>query len=141
MTIAKNHSTLQPLIINVSNTDLYLSPEQLDRLRSDNPDLNLELTEDGKLMAILAESVDERGEAVAASEGSPQQSSTIANSISSGKYQFPELTPAEIARRVAMVEKHQQKRAQMWNSLTPEEQAESNKQFENLYRLLEDARK
>jgi hypothetical protein len=141
MTVAKNHSTPQPLIIDVSNTALHLSPEQLDRLRLGNPDLNLELTEDGKLMAIPAESVGERGEAAVASEVSPQQSSPIADSIPLEKYQFPELTPTEIARRVAMVEKHQQERAQMWNSLTLEEQAESNRQFENLYKLLEDARK
>ena len=45
MTAAKNYSTPQPLVINVSNTDIHLSPAQLDRLQSDNPDLQLELTE------------------------------------------------------------------------------------------------
>ena len=141
MTVAKNHSTPQPLVIDVSNTDIHLSPAQLERLRSNNPDLNLELTEDGKLTAIPAQSVGERTEAAMASEVSPEQSNPIADSVPLEKYHLPKLTPAETARRVAMVAKHQQERAQRWNSLTPEEQTESNRQFENLYKLLEDARK
>jgi hypothetical protein len=45
MTVAKNRSVLQPLVIDVSNIDINLSPAQLDRLQSNNPDLQLELTE------------------------------------------------------------------------------------------------
>jgi hypothetical protein len=140
MTIAKNHPIDQALLINVSNTTLHLA-EEFERLQHDNPDLQMELTEDGKL-SVMSPTRNERVEtATAAAEVLPPVNSPIPHSVSSGKYHLPELTPEETARRVAMIEKHQQKREQMWNSLTPEEQAESDRQFENLYKLLEDARK
>jgi hypothetical protein len=140
MTIAKNYPINQALLIDVSNTTLHLA-EEFERLQSDNPDLQMELTEDGKLSVMSPTSNEQVETAPAEAEGFPPVNIPIADSISSGKYQLPELTPEETARKVAMIEKHQQKRAQMWNSLTPEEQAESNRQFENLYKLLEDARK
>ena len=60
----------------------------------------------------------------------------IAQSTSSRKYQFPELTPEEIARRVAAFERFQERQRQRWESLTPEEQAEHDRQFEALYKSL-----
>ncbi len=73
-------------------------------------------------------------------ESSPH-SRPISNLTSTGKYQFVELTPEETARRVAMIEQHQRKREEIWNALSPEEQAESDRQFEHLYKLLEEVRK
>lgn len=42
----------QQVLIDVSNTVLHITPEQFDRLCLDNPDLRLELTKDGKLIAM-----------------------------------------------------------------------------------------
>ena len=144
MTIAQNHP--QPLLIDLNNTDLQLSPEQFERLRMSNPDLYLELTEDGKLAVMSPTSLDRQTEASlvekdddALKERLRQQQQNISTSHST--YQFPELTPEETARRVAMVEKSRHNRAQMWNELTPEERDRSDRQFEYLYKLLADARK
>lgn len=135
MTIAQNHP--QPLLIDLNNTDLQLSPEQFERLRMSNPDLYLELTEDGKLAVMSPTSLDRQMAA------SPVENDDLQQNISSSHstYQFLKLTPEETARRVAMVEKSRHNRAQMWNELTPEERARSDRQFEYLYQLLEDARK
>ncbi len=144
MTIAQNHP--QPLLIDLSNTTLQLSPEQFERLRMSNPDLHLELTEDGKLAVMSPTSLDRQMAASPVEEDDDalkerlrqrQQNSSTSHST----YQFLELTPEETARRVAMVEKSRHNRAQMWNELTPEERARSDRQFEYLYQLLEDARK
>jgi Uma2 family endonuclease len=42
----------QPLLLDVSNTTLTVTPEQFDRLCIDNPDLRLELTPDRKLIVM-----------------------------------------------------------------------------------------
>ncbi len=42
----------QPLLLNVSNTTLSVTPEQFDALCIDNPDLRLELTPDLKLIVM-----------------------------------------------------------------------------------------
>jgi Uma2 family endonuclease len=42
----------QPLLLDVSNTTLTVTPEQFDRLCVDNPDLRLELTPDRKLIVM-----------------------------------------------------------------------------------------
>jgi Uma2 family endonuclease len=42
----------QPLLLDVSNTTLTVTPEQFDRLCIDNPDLRLELTPDLKLIVM-----------------------------------------------------------------------------------------
>jgi hypothetical protein len=139
MTIAQNHP--QPLLIDLSNTALQFSPEQLELLRASNPDLHLELTEDGKLIAFPASSVAERVEASVVEEVPSPESNPIAQSTSLGKYQFPELTPEEIARRVAAFERFQERQRQRWESLTPEEQAEHDRQFEALYKSLEESRR
>jgi Uma2 family endonuclease len=42
----------QPLLLDVSNTTLTVTPEQFDRLCIDNPDLRLELTPDRELIVM-----------------------------------------------------------------------------------------
>ncbi|WP_309745019.1 MULTISPECIES: Uma2 family endonuclease [unclassified Chamaesiphon] len=42
----------QPLLLDVSNTTLTVTPEQFDRLCIDNPDLRLELTPDRQLIVM-----------------------------------------------------------------------------------------
>jgi hypothetical protein len=139
MTIAQNHP--QPLLIDLNNTDLQLSPEQLERLRMSNPDLHLELTEDGKLIAFPSSSVAEQVEAFEVEEVPSLERDPISQSTSSGRDRFPELTPTEIARRVAAFERFQERQRQRWKSLTPEEQAEHDRQFEALYKSLEESRR
>jgi Uma2 family endonuclease len=43
---------VQPLLLDVSNTTLTVTPEQFDRLCIDNPNLRLELTKNGKLIVM-----------------------------------------------------------------------------------------
>jgi hypothetical protein len=135
MTVAKNYIRSQPLLIDVSNTAIHLSPEQFERLQSDNTDLSLELTVDGKLI------VGDRPEkSVADAESSPDTNS-ISHLSSSEKYQFVELTPEETARRVAAFNSFTERQRQRWESLTPEEQAQSDRQFDELYKYLEESRR
>jgi hypothetical protein len=49
---AKTTKNPQPLRLDISNLNLHITPEQFDRLCIDNPDLKLELTEDGQLMPM-----------------------------------------------------------------------------------------
>lgn len=42
----------QPLLLDVSNTTLTVTPEQFDRLCVDNPDLRLELTPNRELIVM-----------------------------------------------------------------------------------------
>jgi hypothetical protein len=135
MTIAQNHP--QPLLIDLNNTDLQLSPEQFERLRTNNPDLHLELTAEGKLIAFPSSSVAEQVEASEVEEVPSPERDPISQSTSSGRDRFPELTPTEIARRVAAFERFQERQRQRWESLTPEERVEHDRQFETLYKSLE----
>jgi hypothetical protein len=59
MTVAKTQKNPQPLRLDISNANLHITPEQLDRLCIDNPDLQLELTADGQLMPIFPASIEE----------------------------------------------------------------------------------
>lgn len=52
MTIATHVNNTQPLLLNVSNTTLHVTPEEFDSLCIDNPDLRLELTKDQKLIVM-----------------------------------------------------------------------------------------
>jgi Uma2 family endonuclease len=53
MTIATTTSpTTQPLLLDVSNTTLSVTPAQFDRLCIDNPDLRLELTPNRELIVM-----------------------------------------------------------------------------------------
>lgn len=45
-------SDTRPLLLNVTNATLTVTPEQFDRLCIDNPDLRLELTADGQLIVM-----------------------------------------------------------------------------------------
>ncbi len=51
----------QPLLLDVSNTTLTVTPEQFDLLCADNPDLRLELTRNRELM-VMAPTGGESGE-------------------------------------------------------------------------------
>ncbi len=53
MTIATNPTIdIQPLLLNVENTQLTVTPEQFDILCIDNPDLRLELTANRELIVM-----------------------------------------------------------------------------------------
>jgi Uma2 family endonuclease len=55
MTVTNTPNTLidtQPILLDVSNTTLTITPEQFGRLCIDNPDLRLELTPSGELIAM-----------------------------------------------------------------------------------------
>ncbi len=52
MTIATAPVETQPLLLDVSNTTLHVTPEQFDKLCADNPDLHLELTAIGELIVM-----------------------------------------------------------------------------------------
>jgi Uma2 family endonuclease len=52
---------VQPLLLDVRNATLMVTPEQFDRLCVDNPDLQLELTKDGELV-VMAPAGGESGE-------------------------------------------------------------------------------
>jgi hypothetical protein len=141
MTVAKNYSTLQPLILDFSNTDIHLSPAQLEQLQGDNPSLSLELTADGKLAVIYPDIIGDRQDASAIETESSPDHSSISQSASSNKYQFVELTPEETARRVTAFNRFLERQHQQWESLTPEEQAQSDRQFDELYKSLEESRR
>ena len=121
MTVTKNHP--QPLLLNLSNTYLDLSPAQLEQLRDDNPALKLDLTEEGKLTIE-----------------SKEIALTKIELEKSNLYEFVELTPAETARRVAKVERFRSYQREQWDKLTSDEKAEHDRQFECLYTLLDQSR-
>ncbi|MBA3921839.1 MAG: Uma2 family endonuclease [Nostocaceae cyanobacterium] len=52
MTITSAPIDTQPLLLDVSNTTLIVTPEQFDRLCIDNPDLRLELTQNRELIVM-----------------------------------------------------------------------------------------
>ena len=56
---AKTQKNPQPLRLDISNINLHITPEQFDRLCIDNPDLKLELTEDGQLMPMPPAAIEE----------------------------------------------------------------------------------
>jgi hypothetical protein len=118
MTIARNHPISESLLIDVSNTTLH-SSEQLEQLQSDNPDLQMELTDDGRLIVICL----------------------VSDPTSSGEYSFVELTASETARRAAMVERRIEHERQEWDSFTPEQKAEHDRQFSELYESLAESRR
>lgn len=61
MTIDTPIVDTQPLLIDISNSTVHITPEQFDRLCVDNPDLRLELTKDGQLI-VMAPTFGESGE-------------------------------------------------------------------------------
>lgn len=50
----------EPVLINIRNADLHVTPAQFDRLCQDNRDLRLELTKEGKLI-VMAPTFGESG--------------------------------------------------------------------------------
>jgi hypothetical protein len=131
MTVAKSLKEPQSLRLDISNANLNITPEQFERLCVDNPDLKLELTRDGQLILIPPAIVDEQ---TSAENSQPIEESSV-------KYELPELTPEETARRIAAVQRFTERKRQLWDSLTPEEKAEHDTQFEELYRSLEESRR
>lgn len=125
MTVAKNLGDPQELRLNISNANLHITSEQFERLCADNPDLKLELSRDGELIFISPSDITSQNER----SGFPV------------KCDLPELTPEEIARRVAAAERFIERKRQFWDSLTTEEKAEHDRQFEELYQLLEESRR
>ena len=61
MTIATSPLDTQLLLIDISNTNIQVTPEQFDLLCLNNPDLRLELTKDGQLI-VMAPTFGESGE-------------------------------------------------------------------------------
>ena len=133
MTIANDRSHSLPLLIDVSNTALH-SAEQLERLQSDNPNLQMELTEDGKLSVIAPKDI--AGDAAGSVADNP-----ITQLTSVGASSFGELTAAETARRVMMVERRTERERQEWDSFTPAQKAEHDRQFDELYESLAESRR
>jgi hypothetical protein len=155
MTIAKNQSISEPLLIDVSNTALD-SAEQLERLQSDNPALHLELTKDGQLI------VGQSGLAAFETEVPlPQRDTEMASPYRSGKYDGTELTPSEdqksvthqpqspkvlnfsemtLQERTDAIEQHKKHRQEIIDGLTPEELEISNQQFEHMFKQLAESR-
>jgi Uma2 family endonuclease len=52
ITTVSNINNTEPLLLNVSNTVLHVTPEEFDSLCLDNPDLRLELTKDQELIIM-----------------------------------------------------------------------------------------
>lgn len=111
----------KPLLLDISNTTLHLTPEQFERLCLDNPDLKLELTGEGKLIVNPSVVLDEDREAITAED-------------------LPQLTKEETAQRVTVLERYQQRRQKIIDNLTPEELEESNRQFEEMFKILAESR-
>lgn len=52
MTLSTSPPIAEPLLLDISDTTLHVTPEQFDLLCSNNPDLRLELTKDGELIVM-----------------------------------------------------------------------------------------
>jgi Uma2 family endonuclease len=138
MTSTKNYSEPQPLSIDITALDLHFTPRQFDRLCLNNPHLNLELTESGKLI-IMPLAIADRDREISNTTKTDRES--IDNTKLPDKSDLGELTAEEIAQRVAAIERFAERKRQIWESLTPEEKIEHDRQFEHLNRYLEESRK
>ncbi len=100
--------TVQPLLLDVSNTTLTVTPEQFDRLCIDNPDLRLELTKDGELI-ILPLVGGESGERIlelAANVGLWNRQSNLGQAFgSSCGYDFTAIGGGKMSPNVSWIEK------------------------------------
>jgi hypothetical protein len=88
-----------------------IPPEQLERLRQSNPHLKLERSADGRSISLWQD------------------------------YALTELSPEEAARRVAIIERYRNRRQQVIDSLSPAELEESNRQFDEMFKTLDESRK
>jgi Uma2 family endonuclease len=52
MPLSTSPPIAEPLLLDISDTTLHVTPEQFDLLCSNNPDLRLELTKDGELIVM-----------------------------------------------------------------------------------------
>lgn len=57
MTFTKTEKDLQSLYLDISNLDLRITPEQFEQLYIDNPELQLGLTKDGKIITPSSDSL------------------------------------------------------------------------------------
>ncbi len=155
MTIAKNHTRPQPLLIDVSNTDIHLSLAQFKRLQSDNPDLRLELTTEGKLIigdlpaASFEKEVSSQEEAILSSvtSGNAKELTTLQDLESVIEFmhqpQIPKVlnfSEMTVEERTDAIENHKKNRQAIIDSLTPEELERSNQQFDRMFKQLEESR-
>lgn len=157
MSITKDISQPQPLVINFTHSDIHLSPAQFERLQSDNPDLRLRLTAEGKLIvgdpvaAVFEEVVSSKKDIMPPAEVPENDNATQIiplqhqESVSEFMHQpqaskalnFAEMT---MQGRVDAIEKHKKNRQAIIDSLTPEELDLSNQQFEHMFKQLEESR-
>ena len=98
----------QPLLLDVSNTVLTVTPEQFDLLCADNPDLRLELTPNRELIVMApagGESSEKNGDLVADVIIWNRQTNLGRVFDSSGGYDFTALGGGKPAPDVSWIEK------------------------------------
>jgi Uma2 family endonuclease len=98
----------QPLLLNVSNTTLTVTPEQFDRLCIDNPDLRLELTPDRELIVMApagGESSEKNGDLLIEVGIWNRQTNLGRAFDSSGGYDFTALGGGQLSPDVSWIEK------------------------------------
>jgi Uma2 family endonuclease len=98
----------QPLLLDVSNTTLTVTPEQFDSLCIDNPDLRLELTPNRELIVMApagGESSEKNGDLVADVIIWNRQTNLGRVFDSSGGYDFTALGGGKPAPDVSWIEK------------------------------------
>ncbi len=98
----------QPLLLDVSNTTLTVTPEQFDRLCIDNPDLRLELTPNRELivMAPAGGESSERNLDLAIDVGIWNRQTNLGRAFdSSGGYDFTALGGGQLSPDVSWIEK------------------------------------
>ncbi len=133
MTVAKSLKKSQSLSLDISNANLSITPEQLERLCLDNPDLQIELATNGQLVLAFP--------AVASQQEKDLVTKNSTANESAVKQDFLELTAEETARRIATVEKFTKRKRQRWDNMTPAERTEHDRQFNELYQLLAESRR
>jgi Uma2 family endonuclease len=111
MTVATVPTTsvdTQPLLLDVSNTTLTVTPEQFDRLCTDNPDLRLELTPNRELIVMApagGESSEKNGD-LFLEVGIWNRQTNLGRAFdSSGGYDFTALGGGKPAPDVSWIEK------------------------------------
>ncbi len=98
----------QPLLLDVSNTTLTVTPEQFDRLCIDNPDLRLELTPNRELIVMApagGESSERNGDLTGQVWYWNRQTDLGQMFDSSGGYDFTTLDGGKPAPDVSWIEK------------------------------------
>jgi Uma2 family endonuclease len=99
---------IQPLLLDVRNTTLTVTPDQFERLCIDNPDLRLELTPDRELivMAPAGGESSERNLDLAIDVGIWNRQTDLGRAFdSSGGYDFTALGGGQLSPDVSWIEK------------------------------------